>query len=196
MKVGYAWVSLDDQQPQAQADRLKAGGCERVFSDKGENGHPQWDRCLEQLRKGDTLVVVHLRPTARYRQCARHCQRPKVIPKLENILPGHLGAHVRLPTPGAVPGTAAVPDYVLGQAAPVALSGVGPTRTGERHRVPQVLAGGRLPVTRGGAGGRLLRETISRLKNGRMQTPPVGHKLAGYSHSPMGSRQDRSAPAE
>jgi DNA invertase Pin-like site-specific DNA recombinase len=60
MKVGYAWVSIDDQQPEAQADRLKTHGCERVFIDKGENGHPQWDKCLEQLRKGDTLVVVHL----------------------------------------------------------------------------------------------------------------------------------------
>ena len=60
MKIGYAWVSIDDQHSEAQVDRLKAGGCERVFSDKGDSERPQWDKCLEQLRKGDTLVVVHL----------------------------------------------------------------------------------------------------------------------------------------
>jgi DNA invertase Pin-like site-specific DNA recombinase len=60
MKIGYAWVSVDDQHPEAQVNRLKADGCEQVFSDRGETGHPQWDTCLEHLRKGDTLVVVHL----------------------------------------------------------------------------------------------------------------------------------------
>jgi DNA invertase Pin-like site-specific DNA recombinase len=60
MKIGYAWVSVDDQHPEAQVNRLKADGCERVFSDKGESGRPQWDMCLEHLGKGDTLVVVHL----------------------------------------------------------------------------------------------------------------------------------------
>jgi DNA invertase Pin-like site-specific DNA recombinase len=60
LKIGYAWVSIDDQHPEAQTDRLKAVGCERVFSDKGEGGRPQWDKCLEQLGKGDTLLVVHL----------------------------------------------------------------------------------------------------------------------------------------
>jgi DNA invertase Pin-like site-specific DNA recombinase len=60
MKIGYAWVSVDDQHPDAQVHRLKAAGCERMYSDKGDGGRPQWDLCLEQLRKGDTLVVVHL----------------------------------------------------------------------------------------------------------------------------------------
>lgn len=64
MKIGYARVSTNDQHPEAQADRLTANGCERVFSDKGESGRkasrPEWDRCLEHLREGDTLVVVRL----------------------------------------------------------------------------------------------------------------------------------------
>lgn len=61
MKVGYSRVSTNDQHPEAQADRLKADGCERV-TDKGVSGRkasrPQWERCLEHLREGDTLVVV------------------------------------------------------------------------------------------------------------------------------------------
>lgn len=64
MKIGYSRVSTDDQHPEAQADRLKADGCERVFTDKGVSGRkasrPEWDRCLEHLREGDALVVVRL----------------------------------------------------------------------------------------------------------------------------------------
>ena len=64
MKIGYSRVSTDDQHPEAQADRLKSDGCERVFTDKGVSGRkasrPEWDRCLEHLREGDTLVVVRL----------------------------------------------------------------------------------------------------------------------------------------
>jgi DNA invertase Pin-like site-specific DNA recombinase len=60
VKIGYAWVSVDDQDLEAQVNRLKTDGCGRVFSDQGENGRPQWDMCLEHLSKGDTLVVVHL----------------------------------------------------------------------------------------------------------------------------------------
>jgi DNA invertase Pin-like site-specific DNA recombinase len=63
-KIGYARVSTNDQHPEAQADRLKADGCERVFTDKGVSGRkasrPQWDKCLDHLREGDTLVVVRL----------------------------------------------------------------------------------------------------------------------------------------
>jgi DNA invertase Pin-like site-specific DNA recombinase len=64
MKIGYARVSTSDQHPEAQADRLTADGCERVFTDQGVSGRkasrPEWDRCLEHLRDGDTLVIVRL----------------------------------------------------------------------------------------------------------------------------------------
>jgi DNA invertase Pin-like site-specific DNA recombinase len=63
-KIGYARVSTNDQHPEAQADRLRADGCERIFTDKGVSGRkasrPEWDKCLDHLREGDTLVVVRM----------------------------------------------------------------------------------------------------------------------------------------
>lgn len=63
-KVGYERVSTDRQHLDGQSDRLKAAGCERVFSDAAQSGRkasrPAWDECLDYLRKGDTLVVVRL----------------------------------------------------------------------------------------------------------------------------------------
>jgi hypothetical protein len=63
-KIGYARVSTGDQHPEAQADRLRAAGCEQVFSDKGVSGtmarRPEWDKLLEQLQPGDALVCTKL----------------------------------------------------------------------------------------------------------------------------------------
>jgi DNA invertase Pin-like site-specific DNA recombinase len=63
-KIGYERVSTDKQHLEGQSDRLKASGCDRVFSDVGQSGRkasrPAWDECLGYLRKGDTLVVVRL----------------------------------------------------------------------------------------------------------------------------------------
>jgi DNA invertase Pin-like site-specific DNA recombinase len=63
-RIGYARVSTDDQHPEAQGDRLRADGCEIVFTDKGVSGRkasrPEWDRCLAYLRSGDSLVIVRL----------------------------------------------------------------------------------------------------------------------------------------
>ena len=63
MLVGYARVSTDDQDTAAQVAALKAAGCERIFREKASGGRwdrPQLQRLLEQLRKGDVVVVWKL----------------------------------------------------------------------------------------------------------------------------------------
>jgi DNA invertase Pin-like site-specific DNA recombinase len=63
-RIGYARVSTDDQHPEAQAERLTAAGCNKVFTDKGVSGalrsRPELDKCLAYLRPGDVLVTVKL----------------------------------------------------------------------------------------------------------------------------------------
>lgn len=63
-KIGYARVSTKDQHVDNQVERLKADGCERVFVDHGASGarasRPEWDKCLEYLRRGDELVAVKI----------------------------------------------------------------------------------------------------------------------------------------
>ena len=62
--IGYERVSRLDQHPEAQAARLREHGCARIFTDRGVSGmkasRPQWDKCLDHLRQGDTLVTVRL----------------------------------------------------------------------------------------------------------------------------------------
>src|SRR5262249_11558486 len=62
--IGYARVSTSDQNPEAQAARLRMHGCLRVFTDHGVTGtlpsRPQWDACRAFLRDGDVLVVTRL----------------------------------------------------------------------------------------------------------------------------------------
>jgi DNA invertase Pin-like site-specific DNA recombinase len=63
MLIGYARVSTDDQDTAAQVAALKVAGCERIFREKASGG--RWDRpelhkLLDQLRKGDVLVVWKL----------------------------------------------------------------------------------------------------------------------------------------
>jgi len=64
VKCGYVRVSTRDQHPEAQAQRLIAAGCERIFTDDGVSGkhasRPQWDEALRYLRAGDILVTVKL----------------------------------------------------------------------------------------------------------------------------------------
>ena len=63
-RIGYARVSTGEQHPEAQEDKLRAAGCELVFTDKGVSGtmarRPQWDKLLADLQPGDTLVCVKL----------------------------------------------------------------------------------------------------------------------------------------
>src|SRR5450432_633004 len=63
MQIGYARVSTDDQDTAAQVAALKATGCERIYREKASGGRwdrPELDRLLDQLRKGDVLVVWKL----------------------------------------------------------------------------------------------------------------------------------------
>jgi DNA invertase Pin-like site-specific DNA recombinase len=59
--LGYARVSTDDQNLDAQLDALKAAGAGRVFADKISGSlrkRPELDRLLDQLRDGDVVVVT------------------------------------------------------------------------------------------------------------------------------------------
>lgn len=61
MIIGYARVSTNDQNLDAQLDALKAAGAARVFSDRISGSlrkRPELDRLLDQLRNGDVIVVT------------------------------------------------------------------------------------------------------------------------------------------
>ena len=63
MLIGYARVSTNDQESAAQVTALKAAGCERIYREKASGGRwdrPELHRVLDQLRKGDVLVVWKL----------------------------------------------------------------------------------------------------------------------------------------
>ncbi len=63
MLIGYARVSTDDQDTAAQVAALKAAACERIYREKSSGGRwdrPELHRLLDQLRKGDVLVVWKL----------------------------------------------------------------------------------------------------------------------------------------
>jgi DNA invertase Pin-like site-specific DNA recombinase len=68
-KIGYARVSSVDQDFNGQIERLRAAGCDRVFSEKASgkstNGRHALDKAIKTLRPGDTLVTVRLDRLAR-----------------------------------------------------------------------------------------------------------------------------------
>src|ERR1700687_1613634 len=62
-RIGYARVSSKDQNLDGQLDMLKAATCQKIFSDKTSGvseSRPDWDRLLEYVRPGDTVVVTEL----------------------------------------------------------------------------------------------------------------------------------------
>lgn len=61
MIIGYARVSTDDQNLDAQTDALAEVGAERIFADKisgTKRERPELDKALDQLRSGDVVVVA------------------------------------------------------------------------------------------------------------------------------------------
>lgn len=63
MKFGYARISTQDQDTQAQVAALKSAECDSTFEEQSSGG--RWDRpklhlLLDQLRTGDTVVVWKL----------------------------------------------------------------------------------------------------------------------------------------
>ncbi|PHR10101.1 MAG: hypothetical protein COB29_01125 [Sulfitobacter sp.] len=63
MKIGYARVSTEDQNLDAQIKDLYAAGCEKVFQEKISGVmtiKPELEKALDLLGAGDTLVVWKL----------------------------------------------------------------------------------------------------------------------------------------
>lgn len=63
MKIGYARISTKDQNIELQTEALKKAGCEKIYSEVitgAKEERPQLQRALDDLRKGDVLVVWKL----------------------------------------------------------------------------------------------------------------------------------------
>lgn len=68
LKYGYARVSTVDQDLQLQLQALEKEGCQKVFKDKftgTKRDRPEFNKLLEMLKKGDTLVITKLDRFAR-----------------------------------------------------------------------------------------------------------------------------------
>ena len=68
MKIGYARVSTDEQNLEAQLVALQGAGAERIFSEKVSGkarNRPELRRMIDQLRDGDVVMVWKLDRLAR-----------------------------------------------------------------------------------------------------------------------------------
>lgn len=63
-KIGYARVSMRDQNPQLQIDALKAAGCERIYEETASGAstkkREQFNLMMKDARQGDIVVVWKL----------------------------------------------------------------------------------------------------------------------------------------
>jgi DNA invertase Pin-like site-specific DNA recombinase len=63
MLIGYARVSTNEQDTAAHVAALKAAGCARIYRENASGrrwDQPELHRLINQLRKGDVLVVWKL----------------------------------------------------------------------------------------------------------------------------------------
>ncbi|WP_407268937.1 recombinase family protein [Radiobacillus sp. PE A8.2] len=68
MKYGYARVSTVNQDLESQLQRLNAEGCNNIYKDKftgTKRDRPEFNKLLDVLDEGDTLVVTKLDRFAR-----------------------------------------------------------------------------------------------------------------------------------
>lgn len=68
MKIGYARVSIQEQDLALQIDALTKEGCEKIFQEKAslvQRDRPELKTALSYMRKGDTLMVWKLDRLAR-----------------------------------------------------------------------------------------------------------------------------------
>ena len=68
MKIGYARVSTEEQNLSLQLAALKQEGCTKIFKEKISGAtidRPEFQKLLDQIRKGDTVVVWKLDRLAR-----------------------------------------------------------------------------------------------------------------------------------
>jgi DNA invertase Pin-like site-specific DNA recombinase len=63
MLIGYARVSTKEQNLDLQIDTLNKAGCNKIFQEKASGrkiDRPELQKCLDQLREGDILVVYSI----------------------------------------------------------------------------------------------------------------------------------------
>lgn len=63
MKIGYARVSSAFEDLESQLNELTNFGCEKFFHERFsfiEKSHPQFEKLIDHLRKGDVVVVCSL----------------------------------------------------------------------------------------------------------------------------------------
>ncbi len=68
MNIGYARVSTLDQNLDLQMQVLRKAGCKKIFREKvsgASRQRPEFQRMLDQLRNGDTVIVWKLDRLAR-----------------------------------------------------------------------------------------------------------------------------------